>query len=379
MHICFLSGEYPHPDYPHGGVGTFIQTIGRALVAKGIQVTVVGIGYTRRHEEEEDQGVQVIRLRRSNWPKFSAFDHFHQINQQIKEINSRNPIDIVEGTELSYAFLRKLPNVKYLIRMHGGHHFFAASENRDINWWKGYQEKRSFEKADAVLGVSQYVVEHTSRYLSFEAKKKGVIFNPANLSRFYPADLTKQVKGRIFFAGTVCEKKGVRQLIQAMPMIKEAIPEAHLFIAGRDSKISGSDKSYINYLKEYIHVSVEKDIHFLGSVPNQEIPLKIEEAEVCCYPSHMETFGIVAIEAMAMAKPVVFTKLGPGSEIISHGANGLLCNPLSPEDIAEKVIYMQKHPEDAWQMGLKARQFALDNFALDKIVEQNIQLYQSLL
>lgn len=379
MHICFLSGEYPHPNYPHGGVGTFIQTLSRALVTQGVSVTVLGTGYTYKDEEVNENGVNVIRLQRSNWPKFRAFDHSNRINQKLRDIHTRHPIDIVEGTELSFAFLQKISGVKYLIRMHGGHHYFAESENRGINWWKGFQEKRSFKKADAVLGVSRYVVDHTSTYLSFNDKKVGVIFNPANLSRFYPADPTKRVKGRIFFVGTVCEKKGIRQLIQAMPLIIELVPEAHLHIAGRDWKFPGSGRSYIEYLQAFIHPPVKDHICFLGPVPNQEIPRLIEEAEVCCYPSHMEAMPLAWIEVMSMGKPFVASKLGPGPEIISHGTNGLLCNPLSPEDIAEQVIYMFQHLEKARLMGLNARQFALEKFSINRIVEQNITLYQSLL
>lgn len=65
--------------------------------------------------------------------------------QFIKKIE----FDLVEGAELS-AFLPKIKEIKYIIRLHGGHHF-AEGENRGINWWKGFQEKRSFKKADAFI------------------------------------------------------------------------------------------------------------------------------------------------------------------------------------------------------------------------------------
>ena len=280
---------------------------------------------------------------------------------------------------MAFAFIQKIPRVKYLIRLHGGHHFFAESENRGINWWKGFQEKRSFKKADAVVGVSQYVVDHTSKYLSFDKKKEGVIFNPANLEKFYQADWNQSFKGRIFFAGTVCEKKGIRQLIQAMPLIKKEVPEAHLWIAGRDWKFPKTGKSYIEYVKQFIEPSVKDSIVFLGSLSNQNIPRYIEQAEVCCYPSHMEAMPLAWIEVMAMGKAFVGSKLGPGPEIIKHGENGLICNPLESRDIAEKVIYILKNPEEARKIGENARRFALENFSMDIIGKKNLELYQSIL
>lgn len=379
MHIVFLTHEYPKPNYPHGGVGTFIQSLARWLVNHGQWVSVVGINYTSDDEKENDHGVVIYRLKKQVKKGFTWRLHAQSINRKLKELHVKKPIDIIEGSELAFSFIQKIPGVKYLIRLHGGHHFFAESENRGINWWKGFQEKRSFKKADAIIGVSQYVVDHTSKYLSFEKKKKGIIFNPANIENFYQADWNQSVKGRIFFAGTVCEKKGIRQLIQAMPIIKKQVPEARLLIAGRDWKFPKTGNSYIEYVKQFIEPSVKDAILFLGPLPNQDIPRYIEQAEVCCYPSHMEAMPLAWIEVMAMGKAFVGSKLGPGPEIIKHGETGLLCNPLNPEDIAEKVIYMLKNSQEARKMGQKARGFALKNFSLDIIGKKNIELYQSLL
>ncbi len=379
MHICFLSGEYPHSDYPHGGVGTFLQMMSRFLVKNGVFVTIIGIGYSYSDEESDDEGVKVFRLRKSRWSKFRFIDNSNRINKRVNKVHENHRINIIEGAELSFAFVKKNIEIKYLIRLHGGHHFFAESENRGINWWKGYQERQSFKKADAVVGVSQYVVEHTAKYLSFKDKLKGVIFVPVNLDRFYQSDLNKSVKGRIFFAGTVCEKKGIRQLIQAIPIIKREVPEVHLIIAGRDWVFPGSGKSYTDYLRQFMDPSVQDVITFLGSVANSDIPEYIESAQVCCFPSHMETFGIVSIEAMAMAKPLLYTKLGPGPEVVEYGKTGLLCDPLNPEDIAEKLIHILTHPDEVRKMGENARAFAVLNFSLNVIGQKNIQLYNTLL
>ena len=67
---------------------------------------------------------------------------------------------------MSLAFLPKIKEIKYLIRLHGGHHFFAESEKRKINKWKGFQEKRSFKKADAFIAVSQYVNQEIEYFIS---------------------------------------------------------------------------------------------------------------------------------------------------------------------------------------------------------------------
>lgn len=379
MHICFITSEYPKANFPHGGVGTFIKTIAHKLIDNGHQVSIVGINYENKLEITEENNVKIYRLKPNYIKGLTWYFHTNLINKQIENIHQINPIDVVESTELGLAFIKKLPSIKYLIRLNGGHHFFAESENRGVNWWKAYQEKKSFRNADYIIGVSQYVVNHTSKFINFDSKKRGVIFNPANLKNFYEADSNKIIDGRIFFAGTLCEKKGIRQLIMAMPLIKKEIPQAHLVIAGRDWFYPKTKKSYTPYLKSFIDDSVKDSIVFLGNVDNREIPIEIEKAQVCCYPSHMEAMPLAWIEVMSMGKAFVASNLGPGSEVVNHEENGLLCNPLDIEDVAHQVVRLLKEKEFSRKLAKNARQSVLEKFDVDKIVQQNITLYQSLI
>lgn len=379
MHIVYLTSEYPQPNIPHGGVGTFVQTIARKLVQNGIDVSVVGINHNEKYEEYEDEGVYIYRLVPHKLKGIKGILNYFAINRKIAEIHQNKAITIVEGSEMSLAFINKIPSIKYIVRLHGGHHFFAESENRSVNWWKAFQEKRSFNNADKIIGVSQYVVDHTSKYIDFESKKAGVIFNPANLSRFYEADTTKIVNRRIFFAGTICEKKGIRQLILAMPQIKKHFPDAHLVIAGREWFYPKTNNSYSDFLKSFITEDIKDSIQFLGSIENSQIPIEIEKAEVCCYPSHMEAMPLAWVEVMSMGKSFVTSKLGPGKELIQDTVTGLLCNPLDSKDIADKIIYAFENKEKVQTIANNGRKYVFANFALEKIVRQNIDFYKSIL
>lgn len=379
MHIVFLTHEFPKPGSANGGVGTFVQTLGLWLTESGHKVSVIGINNTEYFEEENHSNLRVYRLPKRKVKGLTWLLQSRSIAQKIYELNFSNPIDVIEGTEMAFAFIPKLKGVKYLIRLHGGHHFFAESEKRGVNWWKGLQEKRSFAKADAIIGVSQYVVSHTSKYINFQEKFKGVFFNPANLQKFNEVDVTKEIKNRIFFAGTVCEKKGIRQLIQAMAIIKNEIPDAELHIAGRDWFFPRTGESFMDYLKQFIGPDLEGSIHFLGPLPNFEIPKYIETASVCCYPSHMEAMPLAWIEVMAMGKIFVGSNLGPGPEIIEDGVNGFMSNPLSPVDIADKIIWVLNNKDKVLELSKNARNFALLNFSLKTLGPRNVELYKSLL
>ena len=379
MHICFLTNEYPKAGFPHGGLGSFVKTMAEALVGKGIQVTVVGLNYVLSDETENVNGVNVIRIRKSKVKGLAWYFNSKNIAKTIAAIHKKNRIDIIEGAELSLAFLPKIKEIKYIIRLHGGHHFFAEGENRGINWWKGFQEKRSFKKADAFIAVSNYVKSHTAKYLSYHNKPIEVIFNPINSQLFQPKDVAIDVNN-ITFAGTICEKKGVRQLIQSFPLVKEKFPSAVLNLYGRDWLFPDGN-SYIKMLQETELPKLgeyAKDVVFHGVVSFAEIPNAYAKAAVCVFPSHMETLGLVAPEAMAMEKPVIFTKLGPGPEVIIDGETGLLCNPHQPEDIANKIVYLLSNPELSLQFGKKARTSVLERFEITNLVKQNIAFYTKL-
>ena len=378
MHICFISDEYPKRDYPHGGIGTFIKALGEALVLSGNNVSVIGIGYRDFNEHENDHGIEIYRIATAKAKKARWFLNSRKISKQIDKINSICPINIIETAEMGLAFIKKRDDIYYILRLHGGHHFFSEAEKRGINWRKGFKERRSFVKADKIIGVSNYVLHQTAKYINFENKRGPVIYNPIDLGKFYMADPQKSIKGRIFFAGTVSEKKGIRQLIQALPLIKKEVPSAHLVIAGRDSKLANGT-SYTTWLKQFIDEEIRKATAFLGPINNDEIPELIEKADVCVYPSHMESFGLAWLEVLAMGKALVASNVGPGSEIVMDGLTGLLCNPLDPESIADKTIKLLKNPDLGISLGKAARTDVIRRFAIEGVVKQNIDFYNSLL
>lgn len=379
MHICFITHEYPKKGHPHGGVGSFVKTLAVALVKEGVRVSVVGMNYTTSDETEEDQGVQIHRLERTKVKGITWYLIARSINQKIAALHKVYPIDIVETPELGLAFLHKMKGIQYVIRLHGGHHFFAEAEQRKINPWKGFQEKRSFSKADAFIAISAYVKFHTEKYLSYCNKPLTYIKNPINLELFKPIPIEVS-NYKIVFVGTVCEKKGVRQLIQAFHLVKKEFPKATLEIYGRDW-LFPNRCSYIQMLKETELPALKecaKDVFFKGVVDFTEVPSIYALASVCVFPSHIETLGLVAPEAMAMEKAVVFTNQGSGIEIIQHLKTGLLCNPYDPVDISKKISWVFHHQEEAVEMGKKARKTVLNKFDISILVKDNIEFYRAL-
>lgn len=378
MHICFITSEYPKVNFPHGGVGTFIKVFAKQLSENGHKVSVIGINnYTKKDEVEKDGDVTVYRLKPRRLKGLTWLLNNKTINSKIKEIHKKNPIAIIETTELGLAFMSKIKTVKYVIRLHGGHHFFAEAENRKVSVWKAYQEKRSFKKADGFIAVSNYVKSHTQNYLSYNNKPIVVLSSPVNTTLFTPNKSLNADPYNITFVGTICEKKGIRQLIMAMDGLVDIYPNIKLNIYGRDWFFKNGE-SYVEMLHKNYSDIISKCVNFHGSVSYDTVPEVYGKATVCVFPSHMETQGLVALEAMLMEKAVIFTQNGPGPELITHKKTGLLCNPTSPEDIKEKIEWVLEHPKDSINIAKQARDFALNNFEIKGLTKKNIEFYNSI-
>ena len=376
MHICFLSYEYPL--WGTGGIGSFIQTIGHGLAKEGHTVTVIVSSNLKEMVFIDDAGVSVYRLPAPKYFKKGRFIEIaYRIRKQIKEVHSKNPIDIVETAETGLCFLPRKTPYKRVIRLHGGHHFFAESENRPIYAWRAWQERVSFKKADAFAAATQYVIDHTGKYLSMANRPVEVINFPIDSKRFPQADSSKTIKHKLVFAGTVCEKKGIRQLIQAIPLVVGKYPDVTLDVYGRDWFFPDG-ASYVQYLKNQFPEEILLYVTFHGAIKFEEIPQKYAEAELCVFPSHMETLGLVAPEAMMTGKSVMFSNTGPGPEIVSHKKTGLLCDPYSPDNIAENILFAFDNPQTMKTIAEEGQKFALEKFDVQNSVRANIKFYQSL-
>jgi glycosyltransferase involved in cell wall biosynthesis len=132
-------------------------------------------------------------------------------------------------------------------------------------------------------------------------------------------------------------------------------------------------------LLQTIRASIKDSIVFKGEIKNEDLPRAMETAEVCAYPSHMEAMPIAWLEVMAMGKPFVASNTGPAHELIDDSVDALLCNPHSSGDIADKIIWMLDHKEEALEMGRNARAKVLEHYTLAKVCDRNIEFFSKLI
>lgn len=373
MHIVYLCPEYPPSR--HGGIGSFVQTLGRALVVRGHQVSVIGLYDPAEAGESNDQGVRVIRVPKRGLPGTRFLQNGARLGRALKDLHAKHPVDLLEGAEMSYAIVSRSFPAPKILRMHGGAHFFSIELSGRPGRWAAWQERRSFSVADHLFAVSRYVADRTREYLQLGERPVEIVYNPVDLELFQPMPEIAEVPGLIVYVGTLIEKKGIRQLLEAMPAICGRFPEARLEVCGNDTTDPQTGGSFRARLEAQIPEGIRGRIHFRGGVPRGDLPALIASASLCIYPSHMEAMPIAWIEGLAMRKAVLASRTGPGAEVITHGVDGLLCNPHDPASISEGVLTALGAPALRTRLGAAARRRAEQFHALSPLVEQNIVCY----
>jgi glycosyltransferase involved in cell wall biosynthesis len=157
-------------------------------------------------------------------------------------------------------------------------------------------------------------------------------------------------------------------------------PEAQLILIGGDSPDiqTGSHSTWQLLEQDFNTADLEK-VTYLGKIPYQDVQKFMKQAQVCIFPSFAETLGMVTIESMALQKPVVNTSIGWAPELIIDGESGFLVHPQNHSHYANMIITLLKDTNLCLTMGKNARQRIEDVFDIEKIAQQNIVFYQSII
>ena len=191
-------------------------------------------------------------------------------------------------------------------------------------------------------------------------------------------------KNIILFVGRITKAKGLRILIKALAKVKrEFNKELKLFVIGGDvsntmhSEIESNEKEYIKKLIDKINLS--DDVVFLGPIEREKLPYYYSVADICVVPSLYESFGLVAVEAMACGTPVIASKVGGLAHTIKDGYSGLHFVPGRSDHLAKKILGIITDSERLKEMGINARIRAAKEFGLERTVRQIKELYESLI
>jgi len=170
----------------------------------------------------------------------------------------------------------------------------------------------------------------------------------------------------ILYIGRLSSEKGVETFIKAF----EKIDKIELLIAG-----DGPLKSELKHLASY-----NKRIKFLDFLQKREIYKLIKNSSIVVLPSKCyENFPYSILEAFALGKPVIGSRIGGIPELVKDGENGLLFEPGNANELAEKIKWMIAHPKERQEMGQRARELVKREYTPEMHYKQLMAVYKTAL
>lgn len=390
MKLCYVSFDYPS-DGAGGGIGTYTRIVAEQMVRRGHQVWVISHHVNGLPEHYEEKGIRVVRILPSSLHYYVSkiapvrtkialairlVEFAWRANREVRALFKHEGIDLVEyavnqGESFFHHWFRKRPFS--VVRLHGPR--FAIPEPVDVtrqihirvqNW----MEKQACLHADILTSPSQFVADLTRQKYALPDSRVRVIYNPVNLSLFQPAvQQKKPPKPIIFLAGRLDDpQKGGKTLVQAIPGVLEAFPQAVFRFAGAGS----------SWLSQETPAPLHSQMEFCGHLSPAELARQYVQVDVCVVPSLWEPFGYACVEAMACAKPVVASRVWAIPEIVEDGVTGMLVPAGDPQALSEAIIQLLQNPELAQTMGQRGRFKVKEKFSTENIIDQIEFLYHDL-
>lgn len=385
MKILFICNEYP--PSAHGGIGSFVYTLGHNLSAHGFEVHVVGYDEIPRTFSGIENGVYVTRIVSPFRDKKKFFkgkyNFIYSIIERIKlsEFVKRycqvHQIEVVENYDWSGP-LWFHPGIPLVVRMHGAHTAYAFYEHRPISRFLSFTEKKNLLMADRLVGVSKFISNLTLEVFGLQNRNYQVIYNGIDTTIFHPLEITREER-EILFAGTVARRKGIYEFFAALPKVYENFPDLTVKVVGRLPYQDQKKEELLLSLRSLVPEKHYKDIQFTDARPYSEMPLWYNRATCAVFPSLAEAFGFTCVEAMACGAPVIMTSRASGPELVKHLETGMLVEPTDKNEFSNAMIELLRDRQLRQTLGSRAVEEVQNRFDWKKILNQNIDLYNGAL
>jgi glycogen(starch) synthase len=411
LRIAFFVWEYP-PRLV-GGLGTYAQYITREYVELGHDVSVFTLNDGNMKTVETLGGVDVQRpliADASNVFPMFVVDDLKRWGTNIRFFNDVFIYNILSSTKFLNEMVRKEGFRFDVVCVHDWLSCIAGLITKNetkmpvvfhvhsTEWGRSgghgsevvsHLEEATAQNADRIITVSNAMQDDLIRH-GWPQSKISVVWNGVDPEEYDPRKCRNEDAQHIreeygipadwnmlLFLGRLTWVKSVKNLVQAMPMVLEEFPKTKLVILGK-----GEEQSDIVETSNRLGIK-DKVVYRFDFVPEEERILHYAASDVCIFPSVYEPFGIVSLEAMSMAKPVVVGAkgvVGFREQVISSGPgqNGVHINGEDPADIAWGIKEVLRDPQKAKVWGENGRKRVLDYFTWRKAAKQTLEVYGKL-
>ncbi len=399
MKACILTNEYPPNIY--GGAGVHVEYLCREL-AREMFVDVRCFG--DQYQPEPPLSVKGLSLDSTDFacaePLKSVFGAFAR---NVAANAAGMDADVVHChtwyTHLGGILAKLTSNIPLVVTVHSLEPLRPWKREQlaggyDCSLWV---ERTALEMADAVIAVSEGTRKDVLEHFRVDPSKVHVIYNGIDPEEYHPVSETDALEREgidprrpyVLFVGRITRQKGIIHLVRAIEQIDPAV-QVVLCAGAPDTPAIGTEME-----QAVAEVSRRRGgVYWVRTMLDARSKIQFySHATLFCCPSIYEPFGIINLEALSCATPVVASHVGGIPEVVVHGETGLLVRldqqttapfePVDPaafsRDLAHSLNELLADPPRAKAMGEAGRERVLQRFSWRAIADQTRALYQTLL
>jgi glycosyltransferase involved in cell wall biosynthesis len=376
LKILYLYKDY----YPVlGGIENYTRQLAEAMLARGHEVEVLVTNTARTTRQEQVAGVPVLKTGR--WVNISSAPLSPRLGlEYLRRLYGAGRPDIVHlqfpypPGELVWLLGSYLPSFGRLRpRTVLTYHSDIVRQKRLLTFYNPFL-RQVLRRVDVILPTSPNYIE-SSDYLRPLAAKCRVVPLGLDYTRFSQAQPTAALRDQpgplVLFVGRLRYYKGLQYLIEAMPQVR---PDARLLIVG-----TGPMENALR--AQVARLNLGERVSFAGDVADTDLPGYYAAADIFVLPSceRSEAFGVVQLEAMAAARPVISTELGTGTSYVNQpGETGLVVPPADPVALAQALNSLLTDPQKRATLGRRGQARVQAEFSLEKMSQRVEAIYMEL-
>jgi N-acetyl-alpha-D-glucosaminyl L-malate synthase BshA len=364
--------------YPtYGGSGVVATELGLELAARGHDIHFISYAMPVRMTEASER-IHFHEVEMLSYPLFDHPPYTLALATQMYNVAVNESLDLLHvhyaiphsvSAHLARAMLqpRKLP---FVTTLHGTDITLVGMDRSYLPI-----TRFSIEESDGVTAISEYLRQVTVDQLEVR-QPVDVIPNFVNCDVFRPADgksrrdhFARPEEKVLVHLSNFRPVKRVPDVIDIFSLVRKEIPAKLLMIG------DGPDRTIGEWIVRERRLT--QDVIFLGK--QNQVQDLLNCADVLLLPSELESFGLVALEAMACAVPSVCSRVGGLPEVVRDGVDGFLVQPHDVQTMAARTLEILTHPGRREAMGQAGRQRALGKFCSGTIIALYEKLYERVL
>ncbi|HZR83355.1 MAG TPA: glycosyltransferase [Candidatus Binatia bacterium] len=397
LRLCLLSHSYP--PFEIEGVGRHTSLMARGLAELGHTVHVVTRGDREQTTFRDGAYVHRIKPRLDRYARFADFpDLYHTLNDchaihdKLRRLVLNDGIELVDSPlwkvgGLTACLAGLLPVVVRVQTANKQVSEIQRAQGDDARL-VGELEQSLLERASFLVANSHATVDAIRRVYGVAATPDRCAVIPHGIApiddeEVRPVPATDAARGRtILYVGRLERRKGVLDLFAAIPRVLRRHPEARFVLAGADNSHNDGFQRRMGttYATHFLrrHPAAAHAVEFLGPVSDERLARLYAACDLFVAPSLYESFGLIYLEAMNWAKPVIGCRAGGIPEVVEHGVTGLLVEPEAPSALAEAIVSLLDSPVRLREYGLAGRGRLLERFTHRRMAEAFASVYRAL-